>query len=191
MGGRACFSHRCGPLFPPPTHNEQHSTAAAMASMDTHMDADTHTIQAGQVSEQHTQRMRCAEARSPSRPPVPLFPVRATRATIRRLRHSHTSSQQARMNSAHPLPPGAHSSAPFPFLFPFFRPPPLSLSLQVENSSLDSLVYAEVDPEETKNIEITEYPALTAEQVNDGKEQYLRVTVPPHRSVSRAHAHGT
>lgn len=58
----------------------------------------------------------------------------------------------------------------------------LFLLVQVESESLSNLAYTEVDPEETKNIEISEYPALTAEQINDGKEQYLRVTVPPHRS---------
>lgn len=56
---------------------------------------------------------------------------------------------------------------------------------QVESSTLDSLDYGSVDPKETENLEIVEYPALSAEQINEGAEQYVRVPVPPHRSDTR------
>lgn len=56
------------------------------------------------------------------------------------------------------------------------------LAAQVESGALDSLQYEEVDPAETANLQLVDYPALTAEQINDGKDQYLRVPVPPHRS---------
>jgi len=52
---------------------------------------------------------------------------------------------------------------------------------QVSEHALDSMENEEVDPEETKNLQLVEYAALKAEAAAEGKDQYLRVPVPPHR----------
>ena len=55
-------------------------------------------------------------------------------------------------------------------------------TVQVSEHALDSMQAEEVDPEETKDLQLVEYAALKAEAAAEGKDQYMRVPVPPHRS---------
>lgn len=109
-----------------------------------------------------------------------------------RTRTESTQTQQPPLSAAprppHSLPTALHSFTHTATCVLACCDAALSSSAQVESSTLDSLDYGSVDPKETENLEIVEYPALSAEQINEGAEQYVRVPVPPHRSDTTHHA---
>jgi len=53
--------------------------------------------------------------------------------------------------------------------------------VSASTSSLSSLSYPTEGDASTLGLAVAEYPALPAEQVNEGMQQYIRVNVPPHR----------